>query len=193
MLDEEAFISLIKAGDARAFKQLVEAYSDRVYNTCLGMLQNTGDAEDLVQEVFIEVFNSAAGFRGDAKLSTWIYRISVTKSLELLRSKKRKKRFAYIKSLFGDEGAELQVDKGHFNHPGVQLENKEIAVVLFKAVEQLPETQKTAFILNKVEGLSYQEICSVMDVTLPAVESLLFRAKQNLKTLLNTYYEENEK
>jgi RNA polymerase sigma factor (sigma-70 family) len=163
-----------------------------VYNTALGILQNTFDAEDLAQEVFVQVFHSVKNFKGDCKLSTWLYRITVTKSLDFLRAKKRKKRFAFVQSLFGNENNEPLVEQATFVHPGVQLENKERATILFKAIDKLPENQKIAFTLSKVDGLSYQEIADVMQLSVSSIESLLFRAKSNLQKYLGDYYK-NEK
>ena len=192
-LTEQARILLLKQGDVSAFRDLVTEFEKKVYNTCLGLLQNTEDAEDLTQEVFVAVYESIHSFKGEAKLSTWIYRIAVTKSLEYLRMKKRKKRFAFFQQVFTNEYGELNKEAGHFDHPGVQLENKERAAILFKAIEQLPENQKSAFILHKLEGLSYAEISEVMHSTVSAVESLMVRARQNLQKKLGDYYYKHEK
>ena len=189
-MNEEQFITRLKEKDQSAFRELLHEYGTIVYNTSLGILQNTVDAEDISQEVFIEVFQSVHQFKGDSKFSTWIYRITVTKSLELLRKKNRKKRFAFVQSLVGMENNLPATD---FFHPGIGLENKERAVILFKAIEKLPEKQKTAFVLHKVEHLSYTEIAEVMKLSLSSIESLIFRAKQNLQKYLSSYYEENEK
>ena len=190
-LEELLLISLIQQRDESAFKYLVETYSDRVYNTVLSFVQHAEDAEDIAQEVFIEVHQSIHQFKGDSKIYTWIYSIAVSKSLDHLKSKKRKKRFAFMQSLFGEEGVSLISDKPHFDHPGVQLENKEHAKVLFYAISKLAENQQTAFTLNKVEGLTYAEVAEVMNVSVSSVESLLFRANQNLKKLLENYYQKN--
>ena len=158
-----------------------------VYNTALGILQNAEDAEDVTQETFIQVFESVLSFKGESKFSTWVYRITVSKAMDHIRKKKRKKRFAFIHSLYGKNDKPV-IDPPDFFHPGVSMENKENAAVLFKAVQQLPPNQKTAFVLNKVEGLSYVEIGQVMKITDSAVDSLLHRAKANLKKTLNDYY-----
>ena len=190
-MTEPELTALLKQGDRQAFDYLVNNYQVRVYNTCLGVLHNEGDAEDITQEVFIEVHRSVKGFKEEAKLSTWIYRIAMTKSLDHLRSKKRKKRFAFVTTLFSGDTNTPRFDPPDFVHPGVQLENKETAAYLFKALNELPENQKMAFTLHKVEGLSYQEICEVMEISLASVESLMFRAKQNLKLHLAEYYKNN--
>ena len=159
-----------------------------VYNTSLGIVQNPEDAEDVAQEVFVQVYESVGQFKGDSKVSTWIYRIAVTKSLDHLRKKKRKKRFAFLQSLFGVNEEEVRHEPD-FHHPGVALENKENAAVLFQAIDKLPDNQKVAFTLHKVEGLSYQEVAEVMESTVSSVESLMHRAKGNLKKYLTEYYQ----
>ena len=111
--------------------------------------------------------------------------------MDHLRKKKRKKRFAFIQSLFGPN-EELVHDPPDFVHPGVSLDNKEKASHLFKAIDQLPEKQKIAFTLNRMEGLSYQEISAIMKLSIASVESLLHRARKNLKKTLETFYLQND-
>lgn len=190
-LDEAQLISSLQNQSESAFRELVAAFQDRVYNTCLGLVQNEEDAEECAQDVFIEVYRSVNNFRGDARLSTWIYRIATTKSLELIRKQKRQKRFAFLRSLTNKEGEELPIS--NFEHPGLVLEQKENAAVLFKAIGQLPDSQRVAFTLHKVEGLPYQEICEIMDTSLSSIESLMFRARKNLQKTLRNYYEKNFK
>jgi RNA polymerase sigma-70 factor (ECF subfamily) len=190
---EEKFIRQLREGDLSAYRELVSQTSGRIYNIALGLLQNKEDAEDITQEVFAEVYQSVSRFNERSKLSTWIYRITVSKSLELIRSRNRKKRSATLFSLFGKENHLEVAGTSPFYHPGVKLENKERAAVLFCAIEKLPVSQRTAFTLHKLENLSYAEIAEIMDVSLSSVESLMFRAKQNLRKLLNTYYDQHEK
>ena len=182
-------IGRLKSGEREAYTELLMQYSGRVYNTALGLLQNKEDAEDMTQEVFTEVFRSVSGFREQSKLSTWIYRIAVTKSLELIRSRQRDKRSGIIFSLFGKEHLINVTADERFYHPGVSLENKEMSANLFDAIRRLPLNQRTAFTLNKLEDLSYAELAEVMNLSVSSVESLLFRAKQKLRELLGNYYE----
>jgi len=182
-LNELELIQGLRDGDESAFKYLVENYKDRVFNTSIGIVQNAEDAEDVAQEVFIQVYRSIRSFKGESKLSTWLYRIATTRSLDLLRSRKSKKRFGFIQRLFG-EGNEPLHELPDFNHPGVAMDRKENAAKLFKAIAQLPENQKTAFTLHKLEDLSYQEVSEVMQTSIAAVESLMHRAKQNLRKML---------
>ena len=183
LLNEIELIQGLRNGNETAFKYLVDNYQDRVFNTAIGIVQNAEDAEDVAQEVFIQVYRSIHQFKGEAKLSTWLYRIATTRALDLLRSRKSKKRFGFMQRLFGD-GNEPLHELPDFNHPGVALDRKESAARLFKAIAQLPDNQKTAFTLHKLEDLSYQEVSDVMQTSVPAVESLMHRAKQNLRKIL---------
>jgi RNA polymerase sigma-70 factor (ECF subfamily) len=186
-LNERELIALLKKKDREAFKTMVETWQDMVYNTALGLLQNAEDAEDTAQEVFMQVYESVSSFKEESKFSTWIYRITVSKALDHIRKKKRKKRFAFMQALYGKNDG-LVIDPPDFLHPGVTLENKENAAVLFRAVEKLPPSQKTAFVLNKVESLSYLEIGEIMELSDSAVDALLQRAKKNLRETLKEYY-----
>ena len=191
-MQESELIKQLQLGNREAFRRLVEDYKDRVYNTCLGFLRDPHDAEDMAQEVFMEIHASIGEFREDSALGTWIYRIAVTKCLELIRKRKRKKRFAYFRALMNpQEDPDDSEDCAFFPHPGIALENKERAEILMKAIEKLPEQQRIAFTLHKLEELSYKEIAGVMNNSLSAVESLMHRAKQNLKKELYEYYQSN--
>ena len=185
-LDEQLLIQAAKQGNRAAFTQLVERYQHLVFNTVLGIVQQQEEAEDTTQEVFVQVFQSIQNFRGDAKFSTWLYRIALTKSLDVERKKRAKKRFGIFTNLFGmNAEAETVAD---FNHPGVALNNKEQAAFLFKAMKQLPDNQRAAFILIKTEGLSYEETSAILKTSVKAVEALMHRAKEKLRKTLQQYY-----
>ncbi|HMU09835.1 MAG TPA: RNA polymerase sigma factor [Ferruginibacter sp.] len=189
-MDQQELIVQLQQGDESAFKKLVDQWQHMVYNTALSMVQNEDDADDITQEVFIQVYQSVSSFKGESKFSTWLYRITVSKALDHEKRKKRKKRFAFVQNLFGNEEEE-PVLPAEFNHPGVQLEKKERAAELFNALNQIPDQQRIAFTLHKLEGQSHQEVADIMNTTLYAVESLIARAKMNLKKVLNSYYEKN--
>jgi RNA polymerase sigma-70 factor (ECF subfamily) len=192
-LEEKEIIIRLKKNDEKAFQILVDLFSKRVYNTCIGMLQNMEDAEDVTQEIFITIHLNIKEFKEESSLSTWIYRISVNKCLEFIRKKNRKKRSGIFKPIFSSDGERAIENHSDFMHPGIQLENQERAKILFKAIDLLPEQQRTAYVLHKIEQVSHNEIADIMQLSLSAVESLLFRGKLNLKKHLTTYYEENEK
>jgi RNA polymerase sigma-70 factor (ECF subfamily) len=191
-MSEIPWLIKLREGDEKSFRELVNLYHDRVFNTALGLLQHTENAEDVTQEVFMEVFRSVVRFKGESGISTWIYRITVQKALEHIRSSRRKKRSGILFSFFGKEDQLKVTAELPFYHPGIRLENKERAAILFRAIAALPLNQQTAFTLHKVEGLSHSEIAAIMETTVSSVESLMFRARQNLRAILSDYYEKNE-
>ncbi len=166
------------------FNALYEILKHRVYNTVLSYLQSEEDAQEVTQDVFLEVHQKLSSFREEAQISTWVYRIAINKSLDFLRFKNRKKRFAFLTSLWNPESGELQYDQSDFIHPGIQLERKEQAKYLFKALDELPESQKTAFILIYIESLPYAEAAKIMELSVKALESLVQRAKKTLREKL---------
>lgn len=188
-MHEAELIAHLQNGNDAAFQKLVALYGNRLYNTVLGFLQNEADAEDAVQEVFIKAYQNIKSFKGEASVSTWLYRIAVTHSLDVLRKKKRQKSGGFLQSLFAKK--EEAFDAADFHHPGIATEKKETAAVLFKAIRQLPENQQTAFLLQKMENLPQSEIARVMKTTEGAVESLLQRAKTTLRKLLDDYYQKH--
>lgn len=169
---------------SQEFLKVYDTYKDRVYNTVLSYVQHAADAEELTQDVFLEVYQKLDRFRGDSAIFTWIYRIAINKCTDHIRYKNRQKRGAFVLSIFHRDSGELQHDAPVFDHPGVALEQKEQTRILFSCIYQLPSTQKTAFILSQLEHLGNQEIAAVMETTVGAVESLLHRAKANLRNIL---------
>jgi RNA polymerase sigma-70 factor (ECF subfamily) len=188
-LDEKEFIKKLVAGNQVAFGQLIDAYQQKIFGTCISFIPNKEDAEDVAQEVFLEVFKSISKFKSNAKLSTWIYKITTNKCLEFIRKKKTKKRFAFMQTLSGDD---LPIPMTPYfveiNHPGILLENKEKTALIFKAIDTLPAQQKVIFTLAKIDGKRYQEIVEITGKSLSSVESVLFRAKKNLQKKLANFY-----
>lgn len=182
-------LALMARGSEAALAELYAFFKNRVYNTALSFLQDTADAEEVTQDVFVKIHQSAARFEGKSSVSTWVYRITVNQSLSRLSFRNRQKRFGWIVRFAQEGGPQQQTpDIPHFDHPGVLLEQKENARMLFKAIKSLPEQQKTAFILSFIEELPRQEVATVMDISLKAVESLLQRAKVNLRKKLEEFF-----
>lgn len=175
MADELQLLQLIAKGDKISFKELYALYSNKVYATALHYSQNINDAEEITQDVFVSIFKNANSFKGNAKVSTWVYRIAVNTSLNYIK-KKNKRTFFSLE--------EYNKEIPNFEHPGVVEEKKENARLMYQAINTLPETQKIAFILGFIEEKPRQEIADIMGTSLKAVESLLQRAKTNLKIKL---------
>jgi len=172
------------------FKDLVLEHQDLVLNIIFRFLNTKEDAEDVAQEVFIEVYRSLVAFQGNAQLSTWIHRIAVNKSLDFLRKRNRKKRLGQVKQIVGLNDIEEKIAAPPSSNPHSVLENKERALLLKQAVDSLSKKQRTAVILNKYEGFSYQEVAEIMQTTLSAVESLIHKGMKNLRKKLFDYCRE---
>lgn len=184
MKDDE-LIDGLKNNSQQAFRFLVERYQDMVVATCYHFLNNRDDAHDIAQEVFIEVYKSIHKFRQDAAISTWLYRVSVNKSLNFIRRNKQKKMLLPIEKLLSIKGSENNLAEPDFTKPAEkEAEYSRRAQMLHKAIEGLPEKQRTAFTLHKFSNLPYKEIADVMDLSLSAVESLIHRARKNLQSQL---------
>ena len=188
-MDEAQLIKGIQQGDRKSFQILVETYQRMVVNTCLGIVHNQADAEDLAQDVFLEIFRTAEKFRGDSKLSTWLYRIATNRSLNLIRSNKRKRFFQSIEETFtGGRNRSSEISENRADQPDQNMADQQRSDLLHRAIDRLPEKQRIAFTLNKYEDLSYQQIAEIMEISLASVESLIHRAKKNLQEQLLDCY-----
>jgi RNA polymerase sigma-70 factor (ECF subfamily) len=191
MTDRE-FVLEIRKGNQQAFKMFVEKYQSTVIKTCNGFIHNLEEAEDIAQEVFLEVYKSIHNFREESKLSTWLYRIAVNKSLNHLRKYKLKKNLKSIESLFSANKNMINEIRDNNNlMPDDKIEQSEKVKILHQAIDSLSTNQRICFILNKYEDLSYKEIAEIMNTSLSAVESLIHRAKINLQKKLFNYYKKN--
>ena len=168
------------------FEAFYEQYKNLVFNLSLHYVQNREDAEEITQDIFITVYEKLPEFRAEAKISTWLYRITVNRCIDFERTRKRKKRFAFISSIFGQDN-NIMIDVPEFNHPGILMEQQEEMKQIFYALNRLPERQKTVIILLKIEEKSQAETAAIMGIGIKAVESLFQRAKNNLsKNLKNS-------
>ena len=188
MTDREIIRGIIQR-DPLVFNEVVNQYHQHVIRTCYSLVHDDHDARDLAQEVFIEMLESAEYFRGEAKLSTWIYRIAVNKSLNHLRRQKRKQILVRLgfRTGIGENPPEAENVPGH-EHADAGLKERELRKALHLAIGSLPTNQRIAFTMHRYEELSYKEIAEVMNISVSSVESLLHRAKLNLQQRLEKYY-----
>jgi len=187
LIANEINIAKLLQRDPLEVKIFAREATQWIYNVILSYVQNKEDAEEVTQDTLLAALSALKSFRSEAALRTWVYSIAINKSKDFLKYKTRKKRFAKIISLSKKEDEpSAPIEPVNFVHPGVELESKEQMEVLFTGINQLPEKQKTALILAKLEQMSQKEIAEIMDVTPKAVESLLSRAKANLKQYLET-------
>jgi RNA polymerase sigma-70 factor (ECF subfamily) len=188
LIVDKVSIQELKNGSQFGFKQLVESHKNKVINTCFGFVHNRADAEDIAQDVFVEVYQSVNSFNEDSSISTWIYRIAVNKSLDFIRKSKRKKRWAELTRINLDSKNETDHWFTDDNNPQLTLENLERMKILNAAIETLPQNQRAAFTLHKYEDLSYKEVAEILNTSVSSVESLMHRAKINLQQKLEKYY-----
>ena len=176
MVTDEALITAVAQGDMQAFNSLYQRFQPKVFSTAFHYLQDQGDAEELVQDVFVELYHSASRYNAKASVSTWIYRIATNKCLDKLRYRKAKKRIAYFTHFFqpGKHHAAATAD------PEPHPPDEEIQQ-LYHFIDRLPEQQKTALILTQIQQLSIKETAEIMKSSPKAVESLTQRAKANLR------------
>ncbi len=176
----------LKKNEDKAFAELIDVFGVKVFNLCISFTKNIEDAEDLTQDIFTKIFQSIHNFKGDASLATWIYKISVNQCYEYLRRNKRLKRTGQKVEI---SFAEQKISGDVSTDPEKVLINSEYRIILFNALENLGEKQRMAFSLQHFQGYSYQEIAVLMDVSHSAVESLIYRARQNLMKELETIYQ----
>lgn len=187
-MDKQEIIRRVLRNEAAACELLVRQYQKLVYGTCFRLLRNQSDAEDLSQEVFMEVFRSLVHLRNSEDLSAWIFRISYSKCISFMR-KKNPARARGDQDPDQQEGhAGKQAGGSDTKSPLEVLEEKEAAALLFKKIDQLPEKQKRAILLHKFEGYSHREICEKMGLSQASVESLIYRAKASLRRSLHNFY-----
>jgi len=190
-VDEKDFIQRLKNRDRTAFEKLVRDYKNPLLNVCFGYLKNIDDAEDLTQEVFLEVHRTISDFREESSLYTWLYRIAISRSLDELKKRKSLKRAAYFEKRIRSDAADLEMNQTPSDTPTPEedLHQKQQQIFINSCLNELPDTQRTAFILSQQDGVSYKEIAEIMDKSLSSIESLVHRSKQNLRKIMEVSYE----
>ncbi len=177
--DEMRIIQRVRNGDVNAFELLVREYEKNVYNLALRMVKNPDDAADMTQEAFIKAYNSLSSFRGDSKLSVWLYRIVSNGCLDFLRSVRRHP--AVSLSVENDEGEETELDiPDESQSPEELLERKLTRESVRRGLEALPEDYRQILLLREIQGLSYEEISAILALELGTVKSRIFRARKKL-------------
>ncbi len=186
-MTDSVLIEHISNGNRDLFRVLVERYQKMVFRTCLGFIHNKDDADDLTQEVFIQAYLSLSTFKGTSSFSTWIYRIAVNASLNKVR-KSSKNIFLqqFEKLLPGNKHGEISISLPENENPENLLIQDEHRAWVQKALNSLPENQRTAIVLSKYDDLSQKEIAEIMNTSEGAVEALIQRAKANLREKLSS-------
>ena len=174
-MDDIEIIRKFKHGEADAFNDIVLKYQDRIFNLCLYMLRDTHDAQDAAQDCFIKACRALHDFSPDASLYTWLYRIAVNTCLDYRRKR--------IQSQM-DSHSMAEDMPSHLPSPEKLYESKEISKVVRIAMQKLPEKLRAAIVLREIEGLSYEEIAEIMDVSTGTVKSRISRSREELRKIL---------
>lgn len=186
-------INIILHGNQDKFRMLVEKYQSMVFRTCMGFLHDKDDADDLTQEVFIQIYQSLNSFKGDAAFSTWVYRITINASLNMVHKNSRTPILNRIGSLFDSGKEKEKFPPAYYNEdPESILIRHEKSKWIQDALDSLSENQRTAIVLSKYDDLSQKEIAEIMKTTEGAVEALIQRAKANLKVKLSSAYKKSD-
>jgi RNA polymerase sigma-70 factor (ECF subfamily) len=182
--EDVRLMRLVSGGDATAFEQLIERHQALVAGTVARMLGSNSDVEDIAQQVFIRVWKSAGRYVARAKFTTWL--LKITRNL-VFNEMRRAKRHPHLPVQIEPEADQIPLKDEATATPDATLLQAELQAAIEKAITLLPETQRMAIVLRRYEELSYEEIADVLDLSVPAVKSLLFRARTELRGRLKDY------
>ena len=188
-MDEATLVEQAKAGDRAALSGLVNKYSERIYNLALHILRNKEDAEDILQETFLNVIEKLHKFDGRSSFFTWIYRIAINASLMRLRKKK-----IVFQKLSDDSDFQESIESRVFidwsQDPSITVYDKEVKIKIDEAVNKLSDIYRSVFVLRDIEGLSIKETSAILNITEENVKIRLRCARQFLREYLSDYFEE---
>ena len=178
----------VKQGDTEAFRELIEAHQQKVIGTVTKMLGDTSDGEDIAQQVFVRIWKSAPRYEPTAKFTTWLFKITRNLVFNELRRRKR----APLQSLDTSDHPDyepLQMPDRKEKAPDTAILETEMQEAIQQAIDSLPETQRMAIVLRRYDEFSYEEIGEILGLSVPAVKSVLFRARAELQEKLRRYLE----
>jgi RNA polymerase sigma-70 factor (ECF subfamily) len=176
----------VKAGDMDAFRELVETHEQRVIGTVARMIGDPVEAEDLSQQVFVRIWKSAARWEPTAKFTTWLY--TILRNLVFNESRRRARhKTTSLDAATGDDERPQQFTDTNVKSPDTTMLDAEMQDAIERAIQELPEAQRMAVVMRRYQDVSYEEIGEVLDLTVPAVKSLLFRARTDLREKLRKY------
>ena len=186
----DGLLDRLRAGEAGAYRELMRRYERRVFAFCYGFLRDEDETMDAVQDTFVKVFRKLETFRGEAQLSTWIFRIARNLCIDKCRRKARvpMDEFDETRDHAPDPlGGPLLVGEGSTNNPGRDVLRAELRSVILEAVDDLSEAHREIVLLREVEGLAYSEIAEVLEVPIGTVMSRLYHARKNLQRRIGRY------
>jgi len=183
--DEDVrLMRLMSAGDTQAFEELIERHQSLVAGTVARMLGSNSEVEDIAQQVFIRVWKSAGRYTPRAKFTTWL--LKITRNL-VFNELRRTRRRAQVPIQTEPDAAEIPLKDETNPTPAASLLENELQEAIEKAITELPERQRMALVLRRYEELNYEQIADILDLSVPAVKSILFRARTELRAQLSKY------
>lgn len=192
--DEELVKTYLRTGDSAAFNEIISRYADRVYGFALRITQNTSDAEEVFQEVFLILTKKLDTFRGDSKFSSWLYRVTANSAYMFMRSQKKHENNLSLEgySPYDEEGTLMGkiMYKDWSSRPDIIIFNKEAIKLIEESINELPESYRAVFHLRDLEGLTNEEVADVLEISVPAVKSRLHRARLFLRDKLSDHFYE---
>lgn len=189
---DEELLRWIRKGDEPALEELLRRHQGKIYGLSVRMLRNPHDAEEVLQDVALTIFQKAGTFQGRAAVSSWIYRITVNACLMKLRKRPKVQSIPLEEELgpaMNEEGMVTEMVADWSSLPREELDRKELAARIEEAVGELPPEYRSVFVLRDVEGLSAQEACEILGLSLPALKSRLHRARLFLRKKLSGFFE----
>jgi RNA polymerase sigma-70 factor (ECF subfamily) len=188
--DEELLLRL-QRGDEWAFQLLVRRFRKKIFSIAFGITLDAEESQDIMQEVFLQVYRTIGNFRGDASLATWLHRITVNRSLNWKRRWARRFKWLHV-SIDSPDGQPALAPESELPSPETRVVSAQTRQQIDSALKMLPDQARTVFVLRELEGLSYDEIADAIGIKLGTVRSRLFHARRRLKEILQPLMEEEQ-
>jgi RNA polymerase sigma-70 factor (ECF subfamily) len=196
VLSDDELVARARASDVAAFEELVGRHEEKVYRLAMRFTRNETDAAEILQETFLSAWRNLDGFQGKAQFASWLYRVAVNAALMLLRSQKRHPQVAVedvtpeaLGEAAKDAGPGLGAGTDWSRRPDEQFQSDELRRQIQSAVDQLPESQRSVFLMRDVDGLSTEETGELLGLSLPTVKTRLHRARLALREAITRYFE----
>jgi RNA polymerase sigma-70 factor (ECF subfamily) len=194
-LSDDELVARARANDVAAFEELIGRHEEKIYRLAMRFTRNETDAAEILQETFLSAWRNLSGFEGKAQFASWLYRVAVNAALMLLRSQKRHPQVAVedvtpeaLTEAARDAGPGLNAGTDWSRRPDEQFQSEELRSQIQLAVDQLPESQRSVFLMRDVDGLSTEETAELLGVSLPTVKTRLHRARLALREAITRYF-----
>ena len=189
-LTDSELVECAKAGSQTAFEILISRYADKAYGLCFRLTRNKDDAEEALQDTFVNVFTKLKNFEGKSAFSSWLFRVTANTTLMKLRKRRQYQRTALINDLSESEQEKVQAAKvTAIYEPDNATEHGNLSKALLDAIGRLPEEFRAVFLLRDVDGMSTKTVGKILNLSQPAVKSRLHRSRMLLRKKLSSFYE----